>query len=542
MNWKIRENFGYLFTLIVLVILTACSENGTHAPQVDQETQLKAQLDTANRLMFAGQLQQALAKLEHLHQEYPQHNEVIEALGFAYVKQKDFALAGFYFDQVLMNDPSRTDIALYSGKAHFQAENWLFAANAYNIFLQDNPNDFVAWKALAEANDKLGKIKPTLDAYLNAFSNLNSTPNAQEAARMGTLFLRLGNATQATEWFEHAIEFTPPQPEYQIHGLLGLLEITWLTKDWNRAHTLIAELDAVAPQALDNSPLAYTREAIEKFKDAQAHLKQQSRFKTADTKAKTEPEASPPVSDPQNIAAVQTTSQHEDTPAPATTTTAVSRGTDNTAPESFHKYPPLPPTSETNLAPNNHAIEQDLATSSDPLIDGRIIIDRLTENEPPEPEPDPVSRLETAKTFQQAGDYPMAISQFQAYLADHPTSSEACYELSKTYFLTHSWSAAELYASEAMRLAPDNVAYTINYLKTVQKNQNQERLLKELVRAKENFPRSHDITLALAQAYERIVNNPRNASMLYEEYLDLAPLSHPKREAAENALQQLSMR
>ena len=44
--------------------------------------------------------------------------------------------------------------------------------------------------------------------------------------------------------------------------------------------------------------------------------------------------------------------------------------------------------------------------------------------------------------------------------------------------------------------------------------QDRTRLLKELVRAKEKFPESPEITLALAQGYERMVMNLRNAKVL----------------------------
>lgn len=559
--------------VVAILFLAACGENSQNRSTLDHEAEMKARLGTANHLMFAGQLDQALTKLETLHRDFPHDTEVIEALGFAYTKKQDYALAGFYFDHALKSDPTRTDIALYSGKAHLQAENWHFAANAYATYLQDHPNDFDAWKALAQANHKLGKIKPTLDAYLNAFSNPNNKPNAQEGNRIGTLFLRLKNHTQATEWFEYALAFTPPKPENQSQALLGLLEVAWQEENWHRAQELIDELDELAPQALEQSSLAYMRKAIKAFNDAQTVLKQQRILSALETNSTTETTQSKPKPSPIDTSSHETDLQSDSsaqnatltqasTPAhaPTTTTTAVDHATpeleSSQEPETesqekistqnisglsnkSNKYPPAPPSTETNLALASNSLDTVEPESSNPLLDGRITIDRLNEKPTAAPEPKPISRLETAKTFQQSGDYSMAISQFQAFLVDNPTSGEACFELSNTYFLTNNWSAAELYASEAIRLDPDNLAYTLNYLKTVQKNQHQERLVKELVRAKEKFPHSPDITLALAQAYDHIIKNPRNASLLYQEYLDLAPLEHPNRAKAELALNKI---
>jgi len=563
------KNIGFFTALMAILFLSACGEKASETAAVDDAAQLRTQIDTANRLMFADQMEKAIAKLEGLLRDHPKNTEVLEALGFAYVKHKDYALAGFYFDQVLTTDPSRTDIALYAGKAHLQAENWEFAAAAYETFLKHNPNDFLAWKALAQANDQLGKIKPTLDAYLNAFSNADNAPNAEEAARMGTLFLRLNNFAQAAEWFRYAVDFTPKQVEYQIEGLLGLLEIAWNQQQWHQAQLLIQELDAVAPNALEQSALAYTRTQLEAFKTAQTDLEEKRRLNVIETLAATQ-ESPPPDADAANtvtelatteLAPVPTTDSDDANTPVVTEVTADEPLTDTGGDNGFHKYPPMREDAATTISLEASPVAGDWdsdgdggpdsdsdgsadstgAVAADMLADGRISIDResATAATASAVKPAQESRFATAKEYQAAGDYAMATRLFQDILVDNPDSSNACFELSRTYFLTGDWSAAELYASEAIRLDPGNVVYTINFLQCVQKRNNSERLLKELIRAKEKFPLSPEITLALAQVYDRVVANPRNARLLYGEFLELAPLAHPSRNEVETAINRL---
>ncbi|HQU08442.1 MAG TPA: hypothetical protein PLV25_00595, partial [Opitutales bacterium] len=78
---------------------------------------------------------------------------------------------------------------------------------------------------------------------------------------------------------------------------------------------------------------------------------------------------------------------------------------------------------------------------------------------------------------------------------------------------------------------------TLLLLKALQHTATDKKLMEALVEAHEKYPRSPEVAIDLAHGYARIGNNPRNARILYGEFLDLAPLDHPRRAEAQDALE-----
>lgn len=133
---------------------------------------------------------------------------------------------------------------------------------------------------------------------------------------------------------------------------------------------------------------------------------------------------------------------------------------------------------------------------------------------------------ELAKESFDAGDYPNAIRYYRRALA-YGDTAELSYDLSRAYYANGQFRESEIYAAEATRLDPNNVRFVLNYLRAIQRTSNRDRMMSELVRAKEKFPNNPDITLALGRGYELLVGNTRNARFLYEEFVTMSP-EHPK--------------
>lgn len=151
------------------------------------------------------------------------------------------------------------------------------------------------------------------------------------------------------------------------------------------------------------------------------------------------------------------------------------------------------------------------------------------------PEPTTESNLSAARKAKENGDYESAIKSYWAALKldDHP--AQLWFELSDAYYLSDQMKWAEATALEAKRREPFSPLYTLQYLKVAQKTKAPEEFLQALIHAKEKIPDSPDITLALARGYLKIKKSYRNAAILYQEFLDMAP-GHPQRAEAESEL------
>lgn len=131
------------------------------------------------------------------------------------------------------------------------------------------------------------------------------------------------------------------------------------------------------------------------------------------------------------------------------------------------------------------------------------------------------------KHLKNKGDLLKSIDSFKKALTLNPRMANAWYELSLAYMDNKSPKDAELSAKEAVSFEPENLGYTLNYLKIIKTTGSKEVLLKELNVAKKRFPNNAELTLALAQAYHKVENDAVNAKIFYEEFLKQSP-NHAK--------------
>lgn len=518
--------------LLATLFLTGCGPSEAEKAAARQEA-IAEGVDSANRLLYGGQPDAALAALEALDQEYPNEPEILEALAFAYATKPDHALAAFYFDTVVQLDPSRADLALYAARSHSETGDLPAAIDAYGLYLQENPEDAGAWQALARSLASENRRKPALDAFLEATRRSGSNPGGRDSATIGRLYLDLGNAAQAQRWSTAALQL-PAEDDSRQRALLTLIELDLSEKRWAEAENRIAQLDKIDPQALEQSTLAPARQELAAWRQERATLqKQLTEAKIAENRKRFE-------------ATQAARNNPEDEPTePTVTADAPEPGGSDGSGETLSPADPSP-ADGANKLPLTTAMDG-VPAALDPdgtaTIEPTPLADADDEPEPLEPSPGEApsgepSLAEQAGEAYAEGDYPQAARLYQAALAAEPNSAPLYYELSRAYYQMQSWPQAELYAAEAQRRAPDNLRYAVNFLRAVQRAQPPERLMSELIRAKQRFPDSPDVTLALARGYERIYNNRRNAIFLYEDFLTLAP-NHPQADGVRTRLAEL---
>jgi tetratricopeptide (TPR) repeat protein len=158
------------------------------------------------------------------------------------------------------------------------------------------------------------------------------------------------------------------------------------------------------------------------------------------------------------------------------------------------------------------------------------------------PAPTCLALTDAAQAKADEGDYAAATTLYWKALAIDSSSAETWQSLSQAALKSGAPEQAEMTALEAQRRDNTNLLYTLNLLDIMQQSATPERLLEELIRAKEAFPQSIELTYDLAHGYETLGHNPRNAKILYEDYLNIAPADHLHREAAEAALLRLNRR
>ena len=132
-------------------------------------------------------------------------------------------------------------------------------------------------------------------------------------------------------------------------------------------------------------------------------------------------------------------------------------------------------------------------------------------------------------------DYINSIRFYWQALGQANNNPEIWDELSGVYLLDNQLANAETTALEAIRLSPSEIKYTINYLRTAQRNKPSNQFLAELENAYDRFPKNADIALSLA-TYDKIANNTTAAGFMYNRFLEISP-SHPLRAEAEAALE-----
>ncbi|MFP4261590.1 MAG: tetratricopeptide repeat protein, partial [Opitutales bacterium] len=147
--------------------------------------------------------------------------------------------------------------------------------------------------------------------------------------------------------------------------------------------------------------------------------------------------------------------------------------------------------------------------------------------------------LAEAETAEMDRDYKAAIRKYWAAIGKANNRPGIWNRLARAYLIDGQPQNAETAALEAIRLEPDEVAYTLDYLRIAQRTQSPDRFLSYLETAYDRFPASPEIALSMARAYERIQQDQPTARRLYQRFIDIAP-NHPLVPEARRAVARLA--
>lgn len=541
--------------LSIVLALTLIAVAGCTGPE-----EKKAQrLNEAVELRAAGDDTNALAILEGLANEYPNDTDILRQIGNIYSDQGDATMAAFFIEQAYRQNPDDIELLYQTYRAQEDADQAAAAAELLETLAQTAPDAMTSelWVRLGQFRAREQKTQPALEAYLKGVNPEQSTPSSETAATIGNLFIQLDNLPQAERWFKIAANNDDPNA---LPALFGLLEINLRNKNWAESEAVIAQLDKQFPGALDASEWANARAELKRWRTAQdamqAELAKAAEAKAAAEAAKAEAAAAATTTSTddlessgkaQVIADLERAEAIADTPAievpPAvtaeTTTPAVAEGKTITFDPSIAIEPAEPDLGievsfdqQAAVTPTTYTVDQDSTVIESPAPKPTTAI-------PPATRTQSIDELVTeAESATLDRNFKRAIAIYWQALGRANNRADIWSLLSQVYIIDGQSKNAETTALEAIRLSPGNISYTLDYLRVVQRTKAPADFLAELETAYDRFPRSPEIALSLARAYERISQNNTAADALYSRFIELAP-NHPLRTEAEAALSRL---
>lgn len=521
----------FLITLSLAYLgMTGCSS--------PEEKKIK-QMREAAQLNAEGATPAALAILEALAESFPNDPAILQAIGQIYSEQDDPMMAAFFLQQAYKQSPNDVELLFQTylaAKKAGQATGELIETLANDAPTSMQP---AMWIELGQYLKAQGKSQIALEALLKGVGNNDTTAAANTAASIGQLYLAQNELAPAERWLTIADQ---ADDSNDLSTLSQLLKIKLRNEDWDGADQLLARIDLQLPGELNSNEWPEARKQLSEWRLAQSAIQaEKAQIQTlAETASKNETASSKAsIIDDLNAAkalankpAIEidsaTINDESSTaffnPTGLELQTAqinfnpeivIQAATPDTTIELSYNEENMPRRVDTS-APAN-------ATLANSLSQPIQALDQL---------------LAQATLATQTQNYSLAISSYWQAISIANQRADIWNSLSENYLADGQLKNAETTALEAIRLAPADVNYTLDYLRIVQDYKQSNDFLSELETAYDRFPRSPEITLSLARAYERINRNNISASSLYSRFIEIAP-AHPLRNEADRALERL---
>lgn len=549
---NIKKLTSVPFFLLLLVFSGCSNPEEKKAQSLEEIAQLRA----------AGDDTTALTKLESLSSKFPDDSAILQQIGSIHQKLGNTTEAAFYLSTAFSLAPDDLQLLYQNYRAQEDANQ---SAAAYSLlvkFAADNPTAMTSelWLRLGELHAKAKETQAALDAYLKGITSENETLDTEIVIAVGTLFKQLDNFPQAERWLTMAAKSEEPNA---LPALFGLLEIYIHNENWNAVEKTVSQLDRQFPGAIDASEWVNVRDELKRWQKEQAKLEEelpeiaanQAVDQPTDSTENPVPVVTPAATTSSGKARVITDAESA---AAFANMPALEMNTDDESKKSKPEetrithdptiiVEPAEPDIGFNEAPNQIQYDEYAYNFSDPKTTTNIP-GIATENETPttvsstsqltqtpQTLDDLLAQAETA-TFE--GNYETAIRLYREALEIASDRADIWNTLSSVYLVGDQLNNAAAAALEATRLNPEKVEYVLDYLRVVQSTKEPADFITEVETAYDRFPRSPEINLSLARAYQRLNKNINAAKILYKRFIELAP-NHPLRPEAEAALEEL---
>lgn len=435
----------------------------------------------AEDLQNVGQFDGAIVLLEKGLEREPNRVDLLEELAFAYSANKDPMLAAMSFMRIAELVPDQPEYLIYAANSMTEAGDTVGAVGVYEQYLAINSTDRAVWLILAGMQKQKGNLGGALEAFLAAEKVQESA--SQEIA-IAELYLQAKNLVQAQSWFARALE---GDSEYRDDSLLGLLETAIRSERFAEADALLKQLDAEYPGIVDQSAMQPVR----------AQLAEWSRRRQVAIEA---------------MAAIEARNAQE-----------------------------LQEAIESAQAelPEEEPVEEP-PQQEEPVEETPVAIEAPVElvEEVPVTVVDATSHLALARQRRDEGKTDEAIGHYKTALIENDNQPSIWGELSELYLESGNNRWAQATASEAVRRDPENPGFVLLHLRAANQTMDLNRFIREMEDAFKKFPENPEILLFIGKA-SADQGNERNARILFQKFLEFAPLNHPERSTVEMELADL---
>ncbi len=533
-----------VLSVVVLTLVSACSEKTPEQIAAENKKRSELSIRRSQVLLFEDKAGEAVAMLEKTRKVCGDFPDLCEALAYAYIQDKQPALSAMYFEKASDIDGGNADLLILAAKTYEQAGSPSAAVNAYTKYLKIKPKDSVAWKSLASCFERLNRYQDALNSWMSAIKTSSKNPTATEAAALGSLFVKLGNAVQAKRWFEAALESEGSKTyDDRKISLLGLASIYLSQKDVAKLELVVADLDKMDRTIIDKNYPALRSQLADfrqKLAEAQAALRIEAKRKKDEESKKLEPRTprvpekgyaseipvahskkSESLADEPDEGRMQPRSEQdpkmfsgngEKKPTVAvsdgssTSSTVALPNAERAGVETGKEMPLPPPVADDPFSPPVDGTVEYTAGSSEPFTPVEKYIRRSRE------------RL-------MKGDVNGAEKSAHLAVFENRKSPQAWRALAQSYEAQKRNGDSYLAAREAYMLNPDDINATLFYLRNASRVLNNEKFLNVLYAAREKFPDNAEILVGLARTYKTI-GDARNAKFFYKEFVDRTPKEH----------------
>ncbi len=474
-----------------------------------REERIQSVQAEANEALFADRSDLAIEILSEGLDKFPDSNELRIALARAVQNAGKLEEAAALLEEAVTLDPNADQLWVKIGELRASLGQSQAAITAFEAYLKNHAGDFLAWKAVALENEKLGKLT---DAIKAAGKWNEITPSSQPALKLGQLYLASRNTAQARSWFSQAAAYSDDGASKDALAELIKLETSlkqfqqatiWLTKYGQRYGS-----DFSDPRIQESKTILDSWDrARREIAAAAAELEKEREDLEAKRIAEEEAQAKRQAEELANSIGIPQTQDaaSED----------VSAEDANTGDAPVEKAP---------IALFEDASETDSQSEIVPDADEQGGGLALTP-------------YDQAVTAYEAGNYDEAIALYWELLGNNDNDPQVWYRLSQAYYAKGNWYDAENTILQAKSRAPRSEVIANQYLRTIINTQNTTSVLEEIKALRLLFPQSPAIALTLAQTL-RNANAPRSiVAAAYRDFMSIAQRGAAGYEEAKQYLQ-----
>lgn len=460
--------------------------------------------------------------------------DLINAHGSAYLDDPELLFITAQSHQQL-NDPFTASAILLSAIETYPENTKLLEAYFFSLKAAEMSTDSLLiqvaeqspgsltqedWLRVSLLYENNGDLNAAIKAhfrYLGSDKAQKTTPLAS-ALVLAQYFQTLEESKQAIPWLtivaeSDSIEALPAQ--------LNLLKIELDDKRWKALEKRIAIIETRFPGALAGSSFSELPKIIEDNLSKSTPGTSSKQLVSSDSvTASTKTGGIQDIKDLEAFAnrVAEPISAPLDSEADSNSNPALE------APDSLAEFNP-----EIRIEPADPFLESDsLNVINNPSSTPKVILS----------EEAIASMLEEANRAVLNNELDTATQLYRKILEDNANRPVIWNQIAQVYLANEEFNSAENAALEAIRKAPENITYTLNYLKIAKNTKSEIRFLSELSSAAKQFPNSPEIALSLARAYDRNLRYKFRAKEYYMKFITLDP-NHPQRAEAEAAISRL---